>query len=334
MNMYYEPYRGNKKKKKKAARKKRLPFGQWLLQGLLKLFAAVLVIAILGAALLYALPPAAFMVERDDADLSLNDGMPGSCIHILLLGTDMLSHNTQRSDSIIIASVGYGKLRLTSILRDTVVDIPGHGKGKLNAAFAYGGPELMMKTLNQNFGLNIMYYAHVDFVALVQVVDAIGGVEIDLTEAERERLNATQLDVKKIFAPLGYTPKEVTQTGESVHLDGLQALAYARIRKIDSDFVRAGRQRKLLNAMLKKLRGNLWNPFLLGRLIKTGFSAVDTNMSPVLVLSLGEKALMAGQAEQLRLPVDGTYTDDGSKLTVNDYTANRDAFYRFVYNEG
>ena len=332
--MYYESYKKKPRRKSRPARRKRPGFGQWLMQGLLKLFAAVLVIAILGAALLYALPPAAFLVEPDDVDLSLTDGLPGSCIHILLLGTDMLSHNTQRSDSIIIASIGYGKLRLTSVLRDTVVDIPGHGKGKLNAAFTYGGPELVMKTLNQNFGLNIMYYAHVDFVALVRVVDAIGGVDIDLTEAERERLNATQLDVKKIFAPLGYTPKEVTQTGENVHLDGLQALAYARIRKIDSDFVRAGRQRKLLNAMLKKLRENLWNPVMLVRLVKTGLTSVNTNMSPMQILSLGEKALMAGQAEQLRLPVDGTYTDDGSRLNVKDYTANRDAFFRFVYNEG
>ena len=119
-----------------------------------------------------------------------------------------------------------------------------------------------------------------------------------------------------------------------MHLDGLQALAYARIRKIDSDFVRAGRQRKLLNAMLKKLRENLWNPVRLVRLVKTGLTSVNTNMSPMQILSLGEKALMAGQAEQLRLPVDGTYTDDGSRLNVKDYTANRDAFFRFVYDEG
>ena len=324
--MYYESYR-----KKPKRRRQRRSFGEWLLQSLLKLIALILIVAILCAAVMYALPPMFFAVEPEGKDLSLTDGLPGSCVNVLLLGTDVLSKNSQRSDAMIIASVGYGRLKLTSVLRDTYVEIPGHGMGKLNAAFAYGGADLAMKTLNQNFGLNIMHYAQVDFVALVKVVDAIGGVEINLTDAEVERLNSTILDARRVFKPLGYVATPVTQSGENIHVDGLQALAYARIRKIDSDFVRASRQRILLNAMLKKLRDNLWNPVMLTRLIRTILESVNTNMSPAQMLSLGEKALLAGTSEQMRLPVDGTYVDDGSKLTVTNRTANRDAFIRFVY---
>ena len=328
--MYYESYR-KKPPRRQNTRGRRRSFGEWLAGGLLKLVALVLVIALLLAAMLYALPPSLFMVEPEDADLALTDGLPMDCINVLLLGTDMLRDSMQRSDAIIIASLGYGKVKLTSVLRDTLVDIPGHGLGKLNAAFAYGGAELAMRTLNQNFGLNILHYAQVDFVTLVELVDAIGGVEISISESDRDRINATVLKAAGVFAPRGYVAQELTAYGENVHLDGLQALAYARIRKLDSDFMRASRQRVLLDAMLARLRSNLWNPVMWVRLGKVVLKNVNTNMSAMQILSLGEKALLTGRAEQLRLPVDGSYTDDGSKLTVNDRTANRDAFIRFVY---
>lgn len=190
-----------------------------------------------------------------------------------------------------------------------------------------------MRTINQNFGLNLMHYAQVDYVALVRVIDALGGVDIDLTEAERQRLNTAMLKLKSVFAPLGYVAEEVTTYGSNVHLNGLQALSYARIRKIDSDFVRTSRQRNLLNAIVKKIKSSLWNPALLIRLMRTVMANVHTNMSALQILSLGEKALLAGDGAQLRLPVDGSYTDDGSKLTVNDFNANRSAFTRFVYED-
>ena len=328
--MYYEPYRGKKKRKK--ARKKRRTFGEWLVQTLLKLIALMLAVALLLAALLYALPPGLFMVEPEGSNLALTDGLPLNCVNVLLLGTDDLRDGAQRSDAVMIASIGYGKFRLTSVMRDTVVDIPGHGSGKLNGAFAYGGAELTLRTLNQNFGLNLMHYAQVDFVALVKVVDAIGGVEITITDAERERINSTMLETRKIFAPMGYTAHEVTQYGENIHLDGLQALAYSRIRKIDSDYMRTSRQRTLIDAIVKKIRNNLWNIPMMVRLTRTVMESVNTNMSMLQILSLGEKALLAGGMEQLRLPAEGSFTDDGSKLNVTSYPANHEAFMRFVYD--
>ena len=326
--MYYEPY-----KKKRLRRKKRRTFSAWLAGALARLLALALTVLILGAAALYALPPSLFAVEPEDgADLSLTDGLPASRSNVLLLGVDVLNESLQRSDTMIIASIGYGRLRLTSVLRDTKLEIPGHGKNRLNAAYAFGGAPLVMKTLNQHFGLNLMHYAAVDFVSLARIVDAIGGVDVDITKAEMEQINRNVWDARRIFQPLGYTSEKLKQYGEKTHLTGMQALGYARIRKLDSDFGRTKRQRALLDAMVARVRANAWNPAMWARLLKTLPEVIDTNMSPVQLLSLAEKAVMAGDAAQFRLPVDGSYRDDGSTLTVTDFKVNADAFLRFAYN--
>ena len=327
IKMYYEPYKG----KKKGKGRKRRSFGEWLLQGLLKLIALILAIGLMVLGLLYALPPGLFAVEPEGVNLALTDGLPLNCVNVLLLGVDDLREGAQRSDAVMIASVGYGRFKLTSVMRDTLVEIPDHGRNKLNAAYAYGGAEMVMRTLNQNFGLNIMHYAQVDYVALARVIDAIGGVEITITDAERERLNATMLEARRVFQPLGYTAREVTRYGDNIPLDGLQAASYVRIRKIDSDYMRTSRQRTLIAAILKKIRSNLWNPVMLARLARTVTESVNTNMSLLQILSLGEKALLAGSVEQLRLPVEGSFSDDGAKLDVTSYPANHDAFLQFVY---
>lgn len=330
--MYYEPYKGRKKSGKSRQRGRRRGFGEWLVSALLKLIALILAVALLSLGLLYALPPGLFAVEPEDMTLALTDGLPLNCLNILLVGVDELKDNAQRSDAVLIASIGYGKFKLTSVMRDTLVEIPGHGRTKLNAAYAYGGTEMVMRTLNQNFGLNLMHYAQVDYVTLVRLIDAIGGVDITLTDAERERLNTTMLKSRRVFAPLGYTAHEVTQYGENIHLDGLQAVSYARIRKIDSDYMRTNRQRTLISAIVKRIRSNLWNPAMLSRLARTVMDSVNTNMSLLQILSLGEKALLAGSIDQLRLPSEGTYTDDGSSLDVTNYPVNHDTFVHFVYD--
>ena len=331
--MYYDQYKKKKKRSRLVKRQKpRLSPGAWVTQALLKLIALALALGLLAGGLLYALPPALFAVEPEGKALSLNDGLPMSCINVLLLGTDVLKEGSQRSDAMLIASIGYGKFKLTSVMRDTEVDIPGHGRSKLNAAYAYGGPELTLRTINQTFGLNIMHFAQVDFVALAAVVDAIGGVTIpEITEAEMEQLNRNTMKSKKVFAPLGYVPKELTQYGTDIHLDGLQALSYARIRKIGADYARTKRQRTVINAIIDKVRANLWNPAMLARLYRVVTTQVNTNMSLIQMLSLAEKALLTGQAETFQLPATGTFTDDGSKLILDDRTGNRNAFLRFVY---
>ncbi len=327
---YEEPYR--RKRRRRRSRRRERSFGAWLIEGLLRLVALVLILALLAAGALYALPVSLFAVEPDDAQLSLTDGLPESRLNVLLLGLDALRESRQRSDSVLVASVGYGPAKLASVMRDTLVNIPGHGEGKLNAAYAHGGPELVMRTLNENLKLNRLHYVAVDFTALVDVVDAIGGVELNVTEAEMQRINQHLDAARAQFESQGYSAPALTQSGECTHLNGVQALYYARIRKLDSDFTRARRQRDLLQALWGKIRANLWNPVMLYRLGKAIVESVDTNMSVVQLLSLGEKVLAASAPEALRLPVDDSFTDDGANLCIDDRQKNIDAFRIFVYD--
>jgi anionic cell wall polymer biosynthesis LytR-Cps2A-Psr (LCP) family protein len=115
------------------------------------------------------------------------------------------------------------------------------------------------------------------------------------------------------------------------HLDGIQALGYARIRHIDSDITRTYRQRKLLNAALQRFRAEWYNPFTLYSLADAALSGIDTNMNTLEILSVGMKAAVRPEAEQLRLPVDGSFSDNGSALTDIDYDANHAAFMTFAY---
>lgn len=320
--MYYESYR-----KKKPRRRRR----RWSLKrAVLRLLMRLLALAVLAAVVLYFLPVSLFMVEPD-YELSLATDLPSSPLNVLVLGVDALSDGAQRSDTIMIASIDRGMVRLTSLQRDMVVNIPGHGQQKINAAYAYGGPELVMRTVNEALDMNIVKYVVVDFAVLVKMVDALGGVRMDITAGEMEHINKNVVLSAGVFIPLGYRASELTEYGENVRLDGLQALAYARIRKLDSDFVRTSRQRAVIMAMLEELRGDLWNPIAVTRFLAAGLSGVETNLNPVELVSLGEKALFSGDMQQLRLPVDGSYSDNGSTLTVNSWKANVSKLREFIY---
>ena len=322
--MYYEPYRG----RRPARRRRRRRHG--LARFVAKLLITALLLAALAAGALYVMPVSLLAVEPEGMTLSLTDGLPGDRINVLLLGTDLMSESRQRSDTLIIATLGSRTVRLTSVLRDTVVDIPGHGSGKVNAAFAYGGAELAMRTLNEAFDLNIMYYVRADFAALVRAVDAIGGVDIDVTRAELEQINETVAYFLALYPDHDY-PADMLYTPGLARLNGLQALSYARIRKIDSDYRRASRQRTLLTAMLARIRANIWNPAMLARLAREVLGGLDTNLSPLALISLGEKALLADDLSQMRLPAEGTYTDDGSSIRIDSRDRNIAAFRAFAY---
>lgn len=333
--MYYEEERLSKPRR----RRRRGPLGF-----LLGLLARLLIVIALVALTLYALPVSLFITDADDV-FSPSAGLETDMINILLLGVDRLNDGAQRSDTIIIASVGYGSFKLTSVLRDTIVDIPGHGSDKINAAYAYGGPELTVRTLNMNFGLNITKYVVVDFVALAEAINALGGVDVAITYDEQLEINRNLADSwKKDFSKLGYDVSETSlldldfsdadDDGRiTAQLDGFQALGYARIRRLDSDFTRAHRQRRIINAALRKFRQKWYDPLMLAELIRVVVAHVDTNMNPLELVSIGSKVLMCSEAGQLRLPADGTYVDTGSALSEVDYAENLEVFREFVYEE-
>ncbi|CEO32452.1 LCP family protein [Paraclostridium sordellii] len=175
-------------------------------------------------------------------------------MNIALFGLDRRSKEEKsRADSIMVANINFETktINLVSILRDTLVDIKGHGKDKLNHSYAYGGPELSMETINSNFDLDINKYVSVDFFSLAKVIDIIGGVDIDLKDYEANQINQNLNEINSIEK----LPKETDyiQGSGLKNLNGRQAVAYCRIRKEgNGDYERTQRQRNVLKAILLK----------------------------------------------------------------------------------
>lgn len=160
---------------------------------------------------------------------------------VALLGIDTQEGDAGRSDAILLASIDreQNKIRLCSVARDTRVEIEGYGKRKLNAAYAYGGGDLTVQTLNENFGLQVSSYVAVNFSGMAEIVDALGGVDVELSEGELEYLGSAGAGLS---------------AGDSVHLNGKQAVAYSRIRYLDNDDMRTSRQREVLTGLLDQVR--------------------------------------------------------------------------------
>lgn len=175
-------------------------------------------------------------------------------ITIALFGTDSRDTSDMaagRSDTIIIASINpkYKTVKLISIPRDTYVNVPGHGKTKINHAYAYGGEKLAIKTINENFGLNITEYVTIDFSGLIHIINNIGGIQMNITKSEMEYINQR---VMVSYEITGRNPKKLTSYG-NITLDGEQALTHSRNRSVGNDFTRAGRQREVLEAIMSKM---------------------------------------------------------------------------------
>lgn len=209
-------------------------------------------------------------ISKDNADLGIEDETikelqelmslskfnKDEIVNIALFGIDTRSVNNSknsRSDSIIIATIDkkHNKIKLSSIMRDTYVKIDGHNNDKINHAYAFGGPQLAIKTINQNFGLDIKDFITVDFFGLEKIIDAIGGVQVDVKEHEVRELNKFIKEVAKIEnKPATLIERAGTQT-----LNGMQAVSFGRIRKVgNGDYERTDRQRQIIIAMLNKIK--------------------------------------------------------------------------------
>ena len=205
--------------------------------------------------------------DIDTSDLAVNDELYDelteygitkkefdSIINIAFFGSDsrdLANMNSGRADTIMVISVNPIKksIKMISIPRDTYVSVPGHGKTKINHSYAYGQEQLAIKTINSNFGLNITEYVTINFEGLINVINAVGGVDINISKEERDVLNEYLKDSYKIMGK-EYVP--MTEYGD-VHLNGEQALAHCRDRYVGSDFTRAERQREVLTKVMEKV---------------------------------------------------------------------------------
>ena len=300
----------------------------------------------------------------DPTKLDLNENLPNNVVNILLVGIDGRTadmdskKSTQHGDVQIIVSINKdeGTLKLTSVLRDLYVTIPGYkSKNRINVAYSRGGGQLAMRTMNNLLELNIQHYVVINFYGLATIIDELGGIDIELTKAEAGAINTyINKNLKKggyDNQEKGYKRQPLEKKNGVQHLDGIQAVMYARLRSIDNDFKRSERQRHLLELLLGKvLDGGLDMNKLLG-LLETCLPYAETNMSAMDMVSLAMgvlksdilKKLESGEPllQQNRVPMDETwkyYTTDGGASVVSFRTNKRqqenvEAIHKFIYGE-
>ena len=244
-------------------------------------------------------------------------GKGSGIVNILLIGQDRREgEDRARSDSMILCTFNKDtkQITMTSFLRDLYVEIPGYSSNRINAAYAAGGMSLLNETLEENFGLYIDGNVEVDFDQFAEIVDLLGGVEIELRQDEANVVNE--------------------ETGSSLSaglqkLNGDQALAYARIRKLDADgdFSRTSRQRTVLNAMVEAYKGTKLTTVL--SLVSEILPMITTDMSNGKILSLALELfplLSGAEIVSQRVPADGTYSNQmisGMSVLVADMDAAR-----------
>lgn len=262
--------------------------------------------------------------------------------NILLIGCDKANGGSSRSDSIMIASVNKatGKITICSILRDTHLYIPGEREAKVNSAYAWGGANLLIQTIEYNFGIKIDDYATVNFEMFTALVDGLGGVDVEVTEDEADYINNRHSYGKE-------KKPDAFESGESVHLNGYQALWYSRIRKLDSDFMRTQRQRKVISAIASEVKSQI-NPIGIFGLVSTAKEVapyIETTLSTTdfwsLVFSLsGCLAKSGADMDKLlvsqQIPFDDTWWYstqwDGSSISIN-LEQNKQMLYELLYEE-
>lgn len=253
-------------------------------------------------------------------------------INIALFGVDTREEDSfeGRSDSVMIVSVNLktADIKLISILRDSYVKIDGHGGQKLTHAYSYGGPELAIKTLNQNFDMNITDYATINFFKMGDVIDAFGGLDIEINDMEMDLING-------LGNSEGRKVELITKIG-LVHLNGDQAVSYARIRK-DGDDKRAERQRLVLNLLLEKAKKTSVVKY--PSLVKSLMNMVETSMSSSEILGLAPIALKNIQISQMVMPDEKYDNPKGGKYDGNwvwkyDLAKASERIHQFIYEDG
>lgn len=253
----------------------------------------------------------------DSGTEGLVGGSGSNIVNILLIGQDARENEDRaRSDSMILCTFNKKtkQLTMTSILRDLYVAIPGYGSNRINAAYAWGGADLLKQTLEENFGLYINGTVEVDFEQFPQIIDLLGGVEIELRQDEADLINS--------------------ETGGSLSagvqlLSGEQALSYSRIRKLDpdSDFSRTARQRKVMLALLNAYRSSGLTTML--STMKNVLPMVTTDLGNLELIMLAAEvfpSLSGTEIVSQYIPAQGMYSGqmiDGMSVLVPDTAAIR-----------
>lgn len=264
-------------------------------------------------------------VEQKDPDVE----------NILLVGLDARasSQYESRTDSIMVVSIdkSNNSVKLTSFMRDTQVKIPGRTKPtKINAAYVFGGIGLLINTMNNNFELDIQKFAMVDMWSAEKVIDAAGGVTINIKPSEVEHVNKLVNSTNQLFKKISNPATALKKSGLQ-HLDGRQAVAYGRIRYIGNDQERTLRQRTVLSAMIQSFKKSSLSSKM--AVFNVGSQAFETNIPKNDLLFLAFDVL-AGMKniQQYRVPENGMFTTNTSNWNIIiDFKTQNPALHKFIW---
>lgn len=294
------------------------------------------ILGLIGSAMIYAYHMLhSFNYEEIDSDPNevLTDDFGDSLINdsqilnVMLIGSDSMSTGDHgRSDSLMILSldVKNHKIKVTSLMRDIWINIPGHGYDRLNAAYAFGGAKLTIETVEKTFGLRVDRYAIVDFEGFSNIIDTLGGIDLELTSDECIYINT-------------YSGDKNTLKGKGMkHLTGLQALHYSRDRNSKgSDYDRTSRQRNVIRAIIAKLRNA--NLKQITELIPVIAPLITTNFKTSEISRLAANSLnyLKYDLEEFRLPTNDNVKNETISqkmvLVIPDIAKARYDFLKFIY---
>ncbi len=273
-------------------------------------------------------------MSDDEMGIEAQDYHSKDIVNIALFGVDSMDEGLKgRSDSIVIVTLDHKnkEIRLSAIERDTYVPIEGHGKDKINHAYAFGGPALAVKTLNQNFGLDIKDYAIVNFNNMVRVIDALGGVRMDVPQKYLYEVNRI---IRASEAERGVYTEPIEKAGVQL-LSGNQALAMARARNsVGGTSVRAGMHEIILTACFERLKEK--NVLEYPEIARTLLSLVQTTLSSGEVTSMGANVVLSGyKMRQEVFPLEQDWLSgnmiDGIWYRTYDYESGNENIRNFIY---
>ena len=314
----------------------------------------VALVALLGAGAAYAISifgsfhPVEF--AHTDSDLGISSGneplddSSKEITNIALFGVDSRDKDSFKgnSDSVMVISVDklHNKIKLTSIMRDSIVEVDGYGDRKLTDVYGLGGPKLAIRTINENFGLNIRDYATVNFANMAEIVDAVGGVEIYVTEEERVNANASIGEQIKELGLSKDTPG-INQAGLQT-LNGIQAVGYARIRYVDNpngsygDYGRTDRQREVMEQMFNKaLKMDFWEyPEFIRKMIPL----VETSLTYDKIFDMAKIMTRNVTFSQTRVPLveytlDADYYMNGQSCVYYNLSYASQVLRAYIYDD-
>lgn len=259
--------------------------------------------------------------------------------NVLLVGQDTRQEGERaRSDSILVLSIDSNRKQISvvSLMRDLYVQIPGYKDNKLNAAFRFGGFDLLDETIETNFGISIDYNVSVDFQGFREIIDLMGGIDLPLSQAEVDYLSGNTQAGREHS---GTDPIHGLKAGVN-HLDGTAALAYARTRYVPTehasdDFGRTERQRIVIQTVFQKVRTRSWEQLLGLYGASAPYIATDMTNDQILALALTAYSMGAESIQEFRVPEDDNYTDEWvrnmSVLMPTDWDLLRENLQSFLY---